>query len=94
MTARQRHIPLRRCVACRTQLPQRELVRIVRTPPGQAIANLGRKARGRGAYLCHSPACWEQGLKKNRLDYALRGRMSPEERQLLQEFAKDMAQQV
>ncbi|MFC1935675.1 RNase P modulator RnpM [Chloroflexota bacterium] len=94
MTTRQRHVPRRRCVACGTQLPQRELIRIVRTPLGQVTVDLGYKQRGRGAYLCHLSACWEQGLKKSRLDHALRGRMSSEERQLLQEFVEDMVQQV
>ncbi len=91
---RQRHVPLRRCVACGTKLPQRELIRIVKTPQGQMTVDLGHKTAGRGAYLCHSLACWNQSLKKNRLDYALRGRMSPEDRQLLQEYAEAMVQQA
>lgn len=93
MKARQRHVPLRRCVTCGTRLPQRELIRIVKTPQGKVIVDPSSKAPGRGAYLCHSPSCWEQGLKKNRLDHALRGRMSPEERHLLQEFAQTAVQQ-
>ena len=94
MNTRQRHVPLRRCVACGTRLPQRELIRIVRTPQGQVSMDPGHKAAGRGAYLCHSRACWEQALKKKRLDHALRRRMSPEEQQFLQESAKAMVQQA
>ncbi len=66
----------------------------MRLAQGQVTVDLGRKTAGRGAYLCPSLACWEQGMKKDRLDHALRGRMSPEDRQRLQEFAKTMAQQV
>ena len=94
MKTRQRHVPLRRCVACGTQRPQRELVRIVRTALGQVAVDPGRKARGRGAYLCESPNCWERSLKGNRLDHALRGRIAPEDRRLLQEVAEEMAQRV
>lgn len=94
MKAQQRHVPLRRCVACGTRLPQRELIRIVRTPLGQLIVDPGHRAAGRGAYLCRLPACWDQGLKKNRLDHALRGQLSPEEQQLLKEFAKVLVQQA
>ncbi len=93
MKVRQRHVPLRRCVACGTRFPQRELIRVVKTPQGQVAVDPSYKAAGRGAYMCRLPACWEQVLKKNRLDHALRGRMSPEEQHLLQEFAKEMVQQ-
>ncbi|MBI4200750.1 MAG: YlxR family protein [Chloroflexi bacterium] len=90
-----RHIPLRRCVVCRTQLPQRELVRIVKTPQGRVAVDTERKkTAGRGAYLCHTPTCWEQGLKKAKLDYALRQPMSAEDRQSLQEFARALIQQA
>ena len=89
MNTRQRHVPLRRCVSCGTQFPHRELVRIVRAPDGTVTVDTDRKKQaGRGAYLCHAPACWEQGLKRSRLDYALRGRISPEEREQLQKFAR------
>jgi len=95
MTSRQRHVPLRRCVGCGTQHPQRELVRIVKTPEGRVTVDQGLpKMAGRGVYLCHSPGCWENGLKKNRLDHALRGRMSLEERQLLEEFGNKAVQQT
>ena len=92
--ARQRHVPLRRCAACGTQLPQRELIRIVRTPLGHVTVDLERKMAGRGAYLCHSPTCWEQSLKKNRLERVLRVGISPEDRQSLREFASNTVQQA
>jgi predicted RNA-binding protein YlxR (DUF448 family) len=46
---------------------------------------------GRGTYLCHGLVCWEQALKKDRLGYALRGSLSPEDRQRLEEYARGMA---
>ncbi|MEK7777889.1 MAG: YlxR family protein [Chloroflexota bacterium] len=90
---KQRHVPLRRCVACGTQRPKRELIHLVRTPQGQVTVDLGNRAAGRGAYLCHSTACWEQGLKKSRLEHALKAQISDEDRQHLQEFASTLIQQ-
>ncbi|MSQ22592.1 MAG: YlxR family protein, partial [Dehalococcoidia bacterium] len=86
------HVPLRRCVACGTQRPKMELVHIVRTPQGLVTVDLGRRAAGRGAYLCQSSACWEQGLKKSRLEHALKVQISAQDRQRLQEFASNLIQ--
>ena len=85
---RPRHVPLRRCVGCGTQLPKRELIHIVRTSQGSVNLDATGKMSGRGAYLCHQYACWEQSLKKNRLDYALRANIPSSERQLLLSFAQ------
>ncbi|MBI4198681.1 MAG: YlxR family protein [Chloroflexi bacterium] len=83
-----KHIPLRRCVSCGQRSPQRELVRIVRSPGGEVSVDPGRKKLpGRGAYLCRSPECWERAIKKDRLSFALKANVSPEDRQRLQEFA-------
>ncbi len=88
MAAKQRHVPLRRCVACGTQSPQRELVRITRTPSGEVVIDQkGDKTPGRGAYLCRSLTCWDQALKKNKLDRALRERMPAESVEALRQFA-------
>ena len=90
---RQRHVPLRRCVACGTQRPKRELVNVVRTPEGSIVVDLANRAAGRGAYLCHSYACWEQGLKKSRLEHALKTQISVEDKERLREFASTLIQQ-
>ncbi len=59
---RKKKVPQRTCVGCRTVLPKRELIRIVRTPEGVRVDPTG-KAAGRGAYLHRKRSCWEQGLK-------------------------------
>jgi hypothetical protein len=46
----------------------------------------GKKA-GRGAYLCHDSTCWQQALRKGRLDAALKTRLSPDEKLRLTEYA-------
>ncbi len=83
-----RHVPMRRCVGCGAQLPKRELIHIVRTPQGSVGLDVTGKESGRGAYLCHQYTCWEQSLKKNRLDYALRVQIPATERQLLLSYAQ------
>ena len=84
-----RHVPLRRCIGCGTRLPKRELNRIVRVPGGSVEVDPTGKMAGRGAYLCSRPECWEQSIKKNRLDYALRERIAPHEQQHLLEYAQN-----
>ncbi|MEX2503132.1 MAG: YlxR family protein [Trueperaceae bacterium] len=55
MTPRTRHVPMRRCVRCRTTAPKAELVRFVRDAEGTWRLDPSGKTAGRGAWLC--PAC-------------------------------------
>lgn len=64
-------IPLRRCVATMTQVPKKELLRIVRTPEGEVKIDLTGKANGRGAYLLKSIEAVELAQKKGALSRAL-----------------------
>lgn len=84
---RPKHVPERSCVACRTARPKRELVRLVRLPSGAVEVDPTGKKAGRGAYLCADPACWDLGLKKDRLARAFRGRVAPDDQQRLLAFA-------
>jgi len=59
---RPRHVPLRRCVACRATLPKRELLRLVRDQDGWAL-DLRQRAGGRGTSLC--PACALAAVRRN-----------------------------
>lgn len=58
MPGKARHIPLRRCVVCRRQRPQAELLRFCRDPEGHWRSDPQGEAGGRGAWLCRdTPAC-------------------------------------
>lgn len=81
-----KHIPQRTCVACREVKPKRQLIRLVYTINGTAEVDPSGKKAGRGAYLCSSSDCWEKGLKKGRLEQALRGKISAENWASLLEF--------
>ncbi len=70
--AKVKHVPLRSCAACGQRLPKRELVRIVRTLEGKVEVDPTGKKAGRGTYLCPGEDCWKQGLRKSRLEQALR----------------------
>jgi uncharacterized protein len=76
-------------VACRRSLPKRQLVRLVRAGDRVEVDETARQA-GRGAYLCPEPACWEKALKGGQLEKALRGTLSREDRQRLQEQGEKM----
>jgi uncharacterized protein len=74
---RPKHIPQRTCVGCRTVLPKRSLVRLVRRPEGIQVDPTGKLA-GRGAYLHNVRSCWEKGLK-GPLANALKVPLTPED---------------
>ena len=73
---RTRRAPLRTCLACGQKLPQRDLVRLVRTAEGRVEINSSGDKAGRGAYLCPSQECWERGMGKGLLGRALRTTVS------------------
>ena len=73
-----RRVPTRTCVACRTERPKGELVRIVRTPAGALELDPSGRLAGRGAYLCAEGACRASALKKHALERALGAPLPPE----------------
>ncbi len=61
----EKKIPMRTCIACRTEKPKKELVRVVKF--GDEIKlDLTGKANGRGAYVCNDKECIAK-LKKQKL---------------------------
>ena len=70
--AHERHVPLRTCIICGNKTSKRELIRIVATPDGAVTLDPTAKMQGRGTYVCKNGSCAPQGLKRGRLEYALR----------------------
>ena len=85
---KQKHIPQRTCVGCRTVQPKRLMTRLVRTPEGIQIDLTGKLA-GRGAYLHNLHSCWEIALKGS-LDRALKTEISVEDLDRLRTFMKSL----
>lgn len=83
-----KHVPQRTCIGCRSILPKKELIRIVRTAEGVRVDSTG-KAAGRGAYVHNVRSCWEQALK-GAINHALRVEITASDRQLLQDFAAQL----
>lgn len=65
-----RKIPQRQCVGCRTMKDKKELIRIVKTPEGQIVADTTGKKSGRGAYICPNPECLRRARKARALERA------------------------
>ena len=77
---RRKHVPQRTCIACRQVAGKRSLIRLTKTDQGVEIDPTGKQA-GRGAYLHPYQECWNMVLQSNRIDQALRTRLSEENRQ-------------
>lgn len=93
MSLNRHHVSERTCIACRQVKPKKTLVRIVRSPEGIVQVDETGKRKGRGTYLCRNRACWEAVLtdaKRNRLGYALRTSVSPENRQILLNYGRSL----
>jgi predicted RNA-binding protein YlxR (DUF448 family) len=89
-----RKLPQRTCIACRSTSDKRGFVRIVRSPAGTVEIDLTGKKPGRGAYLCASYPCWEQALKRGRIDAALKVKASPDDKLRLTRFAGSLQEAV
>ena len=69
---KQRHIPIRTCVACRETDEKRDLLRVVRQPDGMARFDPKGKLTGRGAYVCARAACITLARKQKKLERSLK----------------------
>ena len=63
-------IPMRTCIACRQEMPKREMLRVVRSPAGEISLDFSGRLPGRGAYICSSEACVKLLGKRNLLHKA------------------------
>ena len=63
---KQKHVPMRTCIACHETKSKRELLRIVHTPDDHVLIDATGKKSGRGAYLCARLSCWKTAMKKKR----------------------------
>lgn len=74
--------PQRTCIGCRRKGDQNSFLRVSRATGGRALL-YEAGASGRSAYFCQSEACIEAGMLKGRLERALKGAVSQEERERL-----------
>jgi len=91
--SKNKHLPQRTCIACRQIKEKKALIRLVRAENGFVEVDISGKKPGRGAYLCPEKVCWESMLKKNRLEYALRTKLSADNRQILTEYIHNLLEE-
>ncbi len=75
--AQVRRQPQRTCLGCRQVKDQGQLIRFVRSPDGQILADLRSKLPGRGAYLCWSRDCIEVAAQKKQFDRTFKSHCLP-----------------
>lgn len=68
---KQKKIPQRQCLGCNEHKPKKELLRVVRTPEGEAVLDFTGKRSGRGAYICYDPKCLKAARKSGRIGRSL-----------------------
>jgi predicted RNA-binding protein YlxR (DUF448 family) len=93
MRAKCKHLPQRTCISCRQIKEKKALIRLVRAENGAAEVDISGRKPGRGAYLCPNTVCWELALRKNRLEYALRTKLSNDNRQILTEHIHNLLEE-
>ena len=59
------------CVGCREMKEKRDLIRIVRTPEGEAVLDPTGKRSGRGAYVCRQEECLRRAIRQKQLERQL-----------------------
>lgn len=73
LTLMGKHIPQRTCIGCRSVQAKRELMRVVRTPEGQVVADPTGKKNGRGTYIHKTRECFENVVgAPGKLQHALK----------------------
>ena len=60
---------LRKCVACKKVLDRKHFLKVTRDFQNGVVISGGM---GRSAYLCRTESCFEEALKRKRLQKALR----------------------
>lgn len=80
-------IPMRQCVGCREMKPKRELLRIIRTPEDEILADATGKKNGRGAYICPDRECLQKAIKGRGLERSLKMAVPPD---IYQAFEKEI----
>ena len=65
------NVPMRRCVGCMESKPKNELIRVAFYEGKISLDETGR-AKGRGAYLCRNPECFDRAEKRKAFNRAFR----------------------
>lgn len=78
-----KRVPVRTCVSCRRKAAKRELLRVVASADGVVLVDETGRLNGRGAYLCADCRAAPAALRRGRLEYALRTKITEDKWNLL-----------
>ncbi len=81
-------------MACRQVKAKRELVRLVRTLPGDIEIDTTGKKEGRGAYLCPTLSCLEKALQGKQLEHVLKSQLTPTNRERLTKSGQELLKEI
>ena len=81
-------------MACRQVKAKGELVRLVRTLPGDIEIDTTGKKEGRGAYICPTRACLEKALQGKQLEHVLKSQLTPANRERLTKSGKELLKEI
>lgn len=81
-------------MACRQVKAKRELVRLVRTLPGDIEIDTTGKKEGRGAYLCPTLSCLEKALQGKQLEHVLKSQLTPANRERLTKSGQELLKEI
>ena len=80
------------CIGCREKKTKYDLIRIVRKPEGEIVADTTGKISGRGAYICKCVDCLNKAEKTNALSRAFEMKIDDEIYSALREALKQLEQ--
>ena len=76
--AKQRKIPMRKCIVSGEMFPKKELVRVVKTKENEVFIDPTGRQNGRGAYIALDPALAKEAKVKRTFDRAFSMKVSDE----------------
>lgn len=90
---KEKHVPMRTCIATGVKLPKNELMRLVRTSTGTVKVDPRSKIEGRGANLKMTMEVFDLAIKKRAISRALKldRNLSPEE---IEQLRSDFQQAI
>lgn len=86
MKNNEKHIPLRKCIACAKMREKSELLKIVMSKDGKVKIDEKGKLPGRGCYVCRTEECISLAEKQHKVARAFKRNVSREIYVFLREY--------
>lgn len=89
MKNNEKHMPLRKCIACSEMRKKSELLKIVISKDGEVTIDINGKLPGRGCYVCKTEKCVLIAEKQHKVAKAFKRNVSHEIYGLLKEHINE-----